>query len=164
MSRVPDRRRRITVIDDNPDFLEVMQEALSEEHDVIAFSGHEITPDHIVDSRPDLLIVDLRLDRGELQGWEIVTLVRAHRRVRTTPIVVCSADTQALTDRAAVILGAGNIALLSKPFDLDHLERVVRHGLTNGFPGGRGERDGAGYRSGFTGTADAILVADHTGR
>ncbi len=165
MAGAVERRRRITVIDDHPEFLEVIQEVLSDKYDVSVFSGHRIFPEHIVESRPDLLIADLRLDHGELQGWDIVELVRAHRHLRVIPIVVCSADPHALAGRAAAILGAGNTALLAKPFDLAHLEQVVRHGLNAGFPGARlvaGSVDD--YDSFFAGSTDAIIVTDRSGR
>jgi len=165
MAKAVEPRGRITVIDDHPEFLEVVQEVLSDLYDVAAFSGHEITPEHIVDSRPDLLVIDLRLDAGQLQGWEIVELVRAHRHLRLIPIVVCSADPHALKGRAAAILNAGNTAVLAKPFDLAHLEQVVRHGLTSGFPDSRPVAgDASEYGALFVGSTDAILVADGAGR
>lgn len=126
-------RPRITIIDDNPEFLALMQDLLAPRHVVVTFSGHGITPDDIVDSRPDLLIVDLRLDDGDLQGHDIVGLTRGHRHLRTIPIVVCSADARSLNGYAASILEERNIALLTKPFTLEAVEAIVLNGLGNRF-------------------------------
>ena len=164
MATAAQRRSRVTVIDDHPEFLELMCELLSTDYDVTALLGATLTPDDILDSRPDLLIVNLGLDRGEVQGWDMVTVARAHRALRATPVVVCSADPHGLKVRAEGVLNTGNTAVLAKPFELDHLERVVRRGLIAGFPGGRLAESEAGYRSLFSGSTDAILVTDESGR
>lgn len=110
-----------------------MQELLSTRYDVTVFSGVEISPDDIVDSTPDLLIVDLRLDRRDLQGWDIVELARAHEHLRKIPIVVCSADLGELQTRERAVLDAGNTTMLSKPFSMDTVEGIVSLGLLHGF-------------------------------
>jgi PAS domain S-box-containing protein len=165
MARAAKPRGRITIIDDHPEFLALMQDLLSVRYDVVGFSGSELGPDDIVDSRPDLLIVDLRLDRRDLQGWDIVALARADRHLRTIPIVVCSADENALNARAGALLNAGNTAVLIKPFTVDAIEEIVRQGLRAGFPraevGGSG-RDG--YRRLLDTSRDAVLVTDQSGR
>ncbi len=165
MAEGAQRRSRITVIDDHPEFLDMMVELLSVDHDVTAISALEMGFESIVDSRPDLLIVDLRLDSGNLQGADIVTLARAHRHMRAVPIVICSGDVRALNDGTDAILNAGNTAVLIKPFTLDAVEEIVRHGLASGFPGGAGSSASEdGYRSVFARSTDAILVADNSGR
>ena len=127
------RRRRVTVIDDQEDFLELMMDVLSPRHDVAIFSGHDLTPDDVVDSRPDLLVIDLRLARGDLQGLDIVRLARAHRDLKTVPIVVCSGDPLALDGRAEALSSAGNTATLLKPFSLETVEEIVGRGLNGGY-------------------------------
>jgi CheY-like chemotaxis protein len=127
------RRRRITVIDDQDDFLELMTDVLSARHEVVAFSGHDLTPDDVVDSRPDLLVIDLRLARGDLQGLDIVRLARAHRDLQAVPILVCSGDPLALDGRAEALSSAGNTAMLLKPFSLEAVEQIVGRGLDGGY-------------------------------
>lgn len=165
MARAVPERRRITVVDDHADFLEVVREILSEEHDVVAFSGHDITMDDIVDSRPDLMMVDLRLDRSELQGLDILTRSRAHPGLSGVPVIICSADIHGLGSRVDAVLDAGNTALLAKPFTVDSLEEVVAQGLARGFPRAVlpsiTARD---YHGLFVDSTDAILVADSAGR
>lgn len=133
MNRPTATRRRITLIDDHAEFRAIMHELLSRDYDVTTFSGSQISPDDIVDSAPDLLIVDLRLDRGDLQGWDIVELARSHRDLRSIPIVVCSADVTELKRQEETVLEAGNTALLSKPFSMEVVEQIVSHGLATGF-------------------------------
>lgn len=157
-------RRRITVIDDHAEFLAVMQELLSLHHDVTAMSGDGVGPDDIAASHPDLLIVDLRLDRRDLQGWDLVSLARAHPELRAVPIIVCSADTQELNGRAGGVLGAGNTAMLTKPFTVAAVEEVVAQGLAGGFPDAQVPPIQDGYESLLSSETGAILVADEAGR
>jgi CheY-like chemotaxis protein len=165
MARAVPERGRITVVDDHADFLEVVREILSEDHDVVAFSGQDITMDDIVGSRPDLMMVDLRLDRSELQGLDILTRARAHPQLSDVPVIICSADIHGLGKRVDAVLDAGNTALLAKPFTVDSLEEVVTQGLTRGFPRAVlpsiTARD---YHSLFADSTDAVLVANSAGR
>lgn len=126
-------RRRITLIDDHAEFRALMRELLSRDYEITTFSGTEISPDDIVDSAPDLLIVDLHLDRRDLQGRDIVDLVRSHERLGSTPIILCSADIVGLKVQERAVLDGGNIALLNKPFSMETVEEIVSHGLTTGF-------------------------------
>lgn len=119
-------RPRISVINDNPDFLELMSAILSDEsgYQVSLFNGEEGFP--IADlraSRPDLLIVDLLL--GGASGWEIVTLARADEALARVPIVICSADVHQLKEREEELASVSNVHILTKPFGVDDLTDLV---------------------------------------
>lgn len=158
-------RSRIAVIDDNADFLDLMRDLLSERYEVVALSGKGLTPHAIADCLPDMVMVDLHLDGDSLQGWEIVTLLRAHRRLRSVPILVCSADQLGLGAQADRMLAMGNTALIVKPFSLDALEELINHGLSGRFPGTAPAEGHLGEGSfGPDGSADPVLVADEESR
>ena len=57
------RRRRISVVNDNADFLELMSAILDEDagYEVSVFAGEDTSIDQLADSKPDLVIVDLLL-------------------------------------------------------------------------------------------------------
>jgi CheY-like chemotaxis protein len=133
VAEAAERRKRITVIDDHNEFLNMIAEVLSERYEVVTLAGENIAPDDIVDSGTDLLIVDLRLGARELQGVDIVTLVRAHRDLRHIPIVICSADAAALNGKGEELLSVGNVALLAKPFLLAEVEELVARGISGGY-------------------------------
>ncbi len=119
------RRRRISVLNDNADFLELMSAILDEDagYAVSVFSGEDTSIDQLSESEPDLVIVDLLL--GGASGWEIVTLARADRRLAGIPIIVCSADVNGLRTRAAELERIGNVHLLPKPFGIDEMTSLV---------------------------------------
>jgi CheY-like chemotaxis protein len=119
------RRRRISVLNDNADFLELMSAILDEDagYEVSLFSGESTSIDELAASAPDLVIVDLLL--GGASGWEIVTLARADARLADIPIIVCSADVNGLRSRAAELETIGNVHLLPKPFGIEEMTALV---------------------------------------
>ncbi len=118
-------RPRITVLNDNPEFLELMSAILDDDagYDVATFSEATTSVDDLVESRPDLVIVDLLL--AGASGWEIVALSRADARLVDVPIIVCSADVASLRERAGELERIGNVHVLSKPFGIDELTEIV---------------------------------------
>jgi DNA-binding response OmpR family regulator len=120
-----DRRPRISILNDNPEFLELMSAILDEDagYEVTLFNEASTSVDELAESRPDLVIVDLLL--GGASGWEIVALSRADDRLAETPIVICSADVAALKDRAGELESIGNVHVLAKPFSIDELTGLV---------------------------------------
>jgi CheY-like chemotaxis protein len=118
-------RPRISVVNDNPEFLDLMSAILAEDagYDVSLFDGEETSIDELAASRPDLLIVDLLL--GGASGWEIVTLARADGRLSAVPVLICSADVTGLRDRAEELERVGNVHVLSKPFGDDEQPDAV---------------------------------------
>jgi CheY-like chemotaxis protein len=128
------RRPRITVLNDNPEFLELMSAILDEDagYEVALYNGQEVGLDQIVASDPDLIIVDLLL--GGASGWEIVTLARADERLAQIPIIVCSADVAALRERAGDLETIGNVHILAKPFSIDDITELVENLIGRAVP------------------------------
>lgn len=118
-------RPRITVVNDSPDFLELMSAILDEDagYDVALFDGEATSIDEIAASDPDLLIVDLVI--GAASGWEIVALSRADERLSDCPIIVCSADVSSLREKADELATIGDVHILEKPFTLDEITDTV---------------------------------------
>lgn len=121
------RVARVTVIDDSPEFLETMYSILdgTEGHAVAGFNGDGTTIDQIVDSRPELLIVDLRISDDDMKGWDMLVLARAEPSLRDLPLIVCSADVATLRERAGEFERVGNVLTLEKPFSIDDLTAMV---------------------------------------
>jgi DNA-binding response OmpR family regulator len=127
-------RPRISVVNDNPAFLELMSAILDEDagYDVELFNGEKTSIAELVASRPDLVIVDLIL--GGTSGWEIVTLSRADPTLAEVPIIICSADVTALRDRAEELEQIGDVHILEKPFSIDEVTEVVERLVGRGAP------------------------------
>ena len=128
------RPPRISVLNDNPDFLELMSAILDEDagYNVQLFDGRETGIGELAASDPNLIIVDLLL--GGASGWEIVTLSRADERLADVPIIVCSADVAALRDRADELESVGNVHVLAKPFGIDDITELVERLIGRAVP------------------------------
>ncbi len=128
------RRPRISVVNDNPDFLELMQAILDDDagYDVTLFDGETTSIAEIAESNPDLVIVDLIL--GGASGWEVVALSRADDRLASLPILVCSADVAALRDKSQDLERIGNVHILEKPFGIDEITDIVERLVGLGSP------------------------------
>jgi CheY-like chemotaxis protein len=118
---------RITVINDYPEFLETMYDILDGAggHAGAGFDGEQTTIEQIVDSRPELLIVDLRLAGDDMRGWDMLLLARSEESLRDVPLVVCSADVETLRARAEEFKRIGNIYALEKPFSVEDVTSLV---------------------------------------
>ena len=131
---MPERRPRISVVNDNAEFLDLMSAILDEDagYEVSLFNGEVVAMDELATSDPDLIIVDLLL--GGASGWEIVTLARSDERLAAVPIIVCSADVTALRDREPDLEQTGNVHVLAKPFSIDEITELVERLIGRAVP------------------------------
>ena len=118
---------RITVVNDNPEFLELVHDILEgDRYDATTIDGDR--PDalaRIRESRPDLLIIDLRLGTQGLNGWRIAQKVRAEEEFDGLPVLVCSADVLALKEIEEDLARERQVESLSKPFSIGQLTEAV---------------------------------------
>jgi CheY-like chemotaxis protein len=125
-SLTPSRARpRISVINDNPEFLELMGDILGDDSgfQVTLHDGEDTKLEDVRTATPDLIIVDLLL--GGASGWEFVTMARADPELADTPIVICTADVAQLRRRADELASVSNVHVLQKPFGIDDLLATV---------------------------------------
>ena len=119
---------RIAVINDDNDFLSLMEQVLTDEgYDVDLMRTFSLAHEKVRDSQPDAVILDIVAGQQE-RGWAILELIRLDPRTTRIPVIVCSAAVAALEERRAVLESQGIIAL-AKPFDLDMLLRAVGEAL-----------------------------------
>ncbi len=126
---MPEHNPRITVINDNEDFLELMHALLEEDsgYDVTTIDGdaiRDLVP--IRQSRPDLLVIDLRRRHGGVAGWDILLSVRGDAELGELPIILCTGDLEGLKEHAEAIARDPKVAILEKPFRIAELEELVQ--------------------------------------
>ena len=133
----PDANRlpRITVVDDSPEFVALLDEIFSGRFDVMSASHQSIQA--IAETRPQLLIVDNEPSSGlGLTALQLVSRARDDTQLRDVPIIVCTTDYVSFDADGERLARLKNVHLMAKPFALDVLERLVA-GLV---PGRRVER------------------------
>jgi DNA-binding response OmpR family regulator len=118
---------RITVVNDNEQFLALMYDLLTQEgYDVKVVDGDTATIEGIAATDPDLLVVDLRLGSTAPSGWDMLLMARAHEPIRTIPVVICSADVVELRKRSDEMAAIADVHVLEKPFRIEEAEELVR--------------------------------------
>lgn len=119
---------RVTVVNDNPEFLELMGEVLQgERHAAVTIDadGDDLV-DRIRDSDPDLLILDVRAAGSEEdRALEVARRVREVTGDDRLPILLCSADLLALDELRPAVASLDCMAVLAKPFGIDELTEAI---------------------------------------
>jgi len=117
-------KQTILVIDDNPDLLDIVDAILSEAGFVVAkaLSGEDgLSVARAL--KPNLILLDLNMP--QMDGWEVLKLLKAESGTRDIPVAIFSVRTD-LKDKIFG-LQRGAVDYIPKPFQYDRLaERVQR--------------------------------------
>ena len=118
----------IVVVNDNPEFLDVMAEVLHDHrYAATVIDGDRDNALELVQAaEPDGLIIDLRLGRDELHGWDVLQAIRRDPRLSELPTIICSGDIQGLDGLADTIAGMRRVATLQKPFSVDEMINLLQ--------------------------------------
>jgi two-component system nitrogen regulation response regulator NtrX len=115
----------VTVVNDYPAFLELVDAMLTEAgHVVRSLDGQHASLDEIAATEPDLLIIDVLVHGDAAIGWDVLALARTHDRLRTLPIIVCTAEVLQPEERLAE-LAHGDIRVIEKPFKAEELYAAI---------------------------------------
>jgi DNA-binding response OmpR family regulator len=111
-------KRKILIVDDEDDILHFLELVLKEKgYDVAtASSGHEALTTAQIE-KPDLVLLDIMMP--QMDGWEVLKLLRVDDDTRRIPVAMLSARTEA-KDRVQG-LQEGAIDYICKPFSLTEL-------------------------------------------
>ena len=115
--------RRVTVVNDSPDFLELMADLLHDaNYPATLVDGDRDNARELIEvSQPEILIIDLRLGSDQLKGMDILRWVRNHPELSEVPTIVCTADAWALEQMADELRAMPHVSVLEKPFSVDQL-------------------------------------------
>jgi excisionase family DNA binding protein len=126
-------RRRVLVVDDEPDFSEMVREYLRIKGDFeveVAETGF-LAGYAVARFRPDLVLLDLPMP--DMDGFEVHRALRADPETRHVQVIACPAYRDAELDRR--LREARFDSVLEKPLQLDRLLEVVRDKLGATFSG-----------------------------
>ena len=108
----------ILVVDDEESLCDLLGEILSDQYEIRkAYDGQQAL-EVALEKPPDLVITDVMMPR--MAGPDLIRALRANPATKNVPIILMSAGSLAspgLAQEAA--------AFLSKPFDIDVVERTV---------------------------------------
>lgn len=118
-------KKRVTVVNDHPEFLALLNDFLSEEgFEVTVIPKHQGAFEQIKASQPDVVICDLIFDNMPA-GWAVLDMLYLDPATRAIPVILCSAATRQVQEAAASFAGKG-ILWLEKPFALEALLDLLR--------------------------------------
>lgn len=118
-------KKTVAVVNDDTQFLRLMELVLSEAgYETLIFFESGTAFDNIKKHLPALVVMDIRMGHPEA-GWVILDLMRLDRETADIPVIVCSADYEAL-DQREEHLRSKRCRVLRKPFDIDDLISIVR--------------------------------------
>jgi CheY-like chemotaxis protein len=117
----------VLVINDTPEILDLFQDLLGEE-------GFNVVPDRftlevglllkrVEELRPDLIVLDYIIGREDL-GWQFLQLLKLERATRDVPVIICTGAVRQVQEMEAQLDKMG-VAVVLKPFDIDHLIGVI---------------------------------------
>jgi DNA-binding response OmpR family regulator len=111
-------KKKILVVDDEDDILHFLDLVLSEKGYAVktAANGHEALT-HAQRDPPDLVLLDIMMP--QMDGWEVLKLLRVDEATARVPVAMLSARTEA-RDRVQG-LQEGAIDYICKPFSLSEL-------------------------------------------
>jgi DNA-binding response OmpR family regulator len=114
--------KRILVLDDNQDILEIVHETLTyEQFEVRSTSNSEDVLPLIEEFAPDLVILDYRV--AGTNGGEICKTIKVHPQFGNTPVIIFSA----YLNNDDHLLNYGCDGIINKPFDLAELVEKVNN-------------------------------------
>ena len=112
--------KKILVLDDNQDILDIVQETLAyEQFDVRGTGEGEKVIPLIEEFEPDLVLLDYRVSGAN--GGEICKQIKSHPKFNDIPVIIFSA----YINNESELLAYGCDAIINKPFDLNELVEKV---------------------------------------
>lgn len=117
--------KRILVIDDDEDILEVLNIVFQEEGYDVVLSNTGEAAQHIHVINPDLILLDVRIEGSAKRGDEICAELKERYKEEKMPIILVSAE----TDLAVLANECGADHYINKPFDIYQLLMQVQRYL-----------------------------------
>lgn len=120
---------RITVVNHNAEFLELLADILNDERYIATCIDADVEDEvaRIVESRPDLLVIDLRMSSDGNHGWDIAQQIRREPALDGLPVLICSGDILALQSLAEELADVQLVQTLAKPFEIAELTGAIDH-------------------------------------
>lgn len=120
-----DNRKLVMIVDDEPDMLSMLRLVIDKKCscDVITAPSGLAALEQLQKCRPEVILSDIKMP--DLNGLELLKKIQEH----DTTISVVIMTGYGTIDMAVQALKNGAYDFLQKPFDKDHIVRVIRNGL-----------------------------------
>jgi len=120
------RNGRILVVDDAMENVQILHQALRDEHEVLFALSGEKAIDIALAQQPDLILLDAVMPG--MDGYAVCAALEASPRLQDIPVIFVTALSQPEDETRA--LEAGAVDFISKPFNVAVVRARVRSQLT----------------------------------
>lgn len=115
-------RKKVLIVEDDPDLLAVLEQSLSAAYAVVTVRYGSAAFEEILKRRPHLVLMDVHVPQAN--GMEICARIRAHRELKTLPVLFLTGQTDQWTREKARQSGASGY--LTKPIEPQALLAAIR--------------------------------------
>jgi len=118
----------ILIIDDNPDIRNIIRDLISESgYKTRVAANYNQALTEIDKKLPDVAIIDVKLDKGDNDGIELLSHIK--KKNKDIPVIIISGH--ANIEMAIKSLKNGAFEFIEKPFDQDRLMNFVNRAIEN---------------------------------
>ncbi|HEY3822589.1 MAG TPA: response regulator [Polyangiaceae bacterium] len=126
MTEAPARRKLVLVVEDDASVRTLVSKALQAKGYEVQEAGDGMVASELLGrmtQTPDLMICDVMMPT--IDGFSLARLVKAHKELRSIPIIFLTAKTQPADLKTGIALGARHY--VQKPFSIvDLLDKVAK--------------------------------------
>ena len=118
----------ILIIDDNPDIRNILKDLISDAgYETRIAANYNQALNEIDKKLPDVAIIDVKLDKGDNDGIELLNHIKSKNK--DIPVIIISGH--ANIEMAITSLKSGAFEFLEKPFDEERLMNFVKRAVEN---------------------------------
>jgi len=110
-------KKKILIVEDNPDLLKVLQLLLKDSFESIPVMKGAQAVDIATAERPDLILLDIVLP--DMSGLEIARRMRQNPKTQSTPILAMTAKVSRIDEEDCILSGCDDF--IAKPFTFEQL-------------------------------------------
>jgi DNA-binding response OmpR family regulator len=115
------RKKRVLIVDDNPDILRMIELQLMDKYEVITAPDGMAGLEKVFKYQPDLAILDIMMPK--MSGYQMVESMKKHKQMQTIPVIFLSAKGTLVEKEFGLKKGA--TIYMTKPFDSTELQQNV---------------------------------------
>ena len=118
-----DKKKKILVVDDNPDLIYSVKEgllSLNKNYDIKGAESGKKCLEYLKKNKPDIILLDIMMPG--MDGWDVCAKVKSNKKTENIPIVFLTAKTDSISK------GMGHLAsadYIEKPFNINDLRKRV---------------------------------------
>ena len=117
------RKPKVLIVDDTPENIQVLMEALKDQYTIVAaINGEKALKMAVAEPRPDLILLDIMMPG--MDGYEVCRRLKADAHVQHIPIIFVTAKTEVEDETLGFELGA--MDYITKPFSIPVVNARVK--------------------------------------